>query len=128
MSVDPKEDPTALGNILLEWGLVDQEELNIALEEQRSLRGDDLLGKLLIANGACAEEDIEVAMSAQASMRSVSKAKQAMAVADIALARQRRDSVFTRRARMQESAKRLQRTITGDEHPALTPEMLAEKS
>ena len=69
MARDPKGDGTSLGNILLEWGIITEGDLERALEEQRSLRGDDLLGRLLIASGACTEDDIKTAMTAQERLR-----------------------------------------------------------
>lgn len=128
MSKGPKEDSTSLGNILLEWEIITKEELDLALEEQRTLRGDDLLGKLLVANGACNEDEISIAMSAQASMRAKGKHKRAMACADLAMERHRRDSMIVKRNNVIEKAERVRKTITGDAHPALTPQMLAKQN
>lgn len=124
----PKDDQTSLGNILLEWGIVTQEQLERALQEQATLRGDDLLGKLLVAGGACTPEEVDMAMSAQASMRAGGKAKRAMAVADLALERHRRHSVIQRRDRIVEAGERVRRSITGEGHPAIAAAMLAKPS
>lgn len=126
MSKGPKEDPTSLGNILLEWEVVTEEQLDLALKEQENLRGDDLLGRLLIASGACSKEEISTAMSAQKSMRAAGKHKCAMAVADLAIERRRRESVVVRRNNIIAQAERVHKTITGDEHPAVSPAMLAK--
>jgi hypothetical protein len=125
MSVDPRGDATSLGSILLEWGVITEDQLSEALEQQKSLRGDDLLGKLLVANGVCSEDEVDTAMSAQASMRSVSKTKKAMAVADVALARRRRTSVLARREQLIQKARQVERSITGEGHVAVGP-MLAK--
>jgi hypothetical protein len=126
MPREPKGDPTSLGNILIEWDIIDEEQLNQALQEQETLRGDDLLGRLLVASGACTEEEVNTAMSAQASLRATKKHKCAMAVADLALERRRRDSVILRRKRISDQAEAVRKTITGDNHQALTPAMLAK--
>lgn len=126
MSKEAREDPTSLGNILLEWDVITPTQLDDALQQQETLRGDDLLGKLLIASGACTEEEVTTAMSAQASMRAAGKHKCAMAVADLAIERRRRKSVIARRDRIVAQAERVERSITGDQHPAITPAMLAK--
>jgi hypothetical protein len=126
MSKGPKEDPTSLGNILLEWGVITKDQLDKALEEQQYLRGDDLLGRLLIAAGACGEDEIRTAMSAQLSMRAAGSHKSAMAVADLALERRRRDSLIVRRNHIIEQGEKIRKSITGDGHPAITAAMLAK--
>lgn len=126
MSKGPKDDPTSLGNILLEWEVITKDQLELALQEQETLRGDDLLGKLLIASGACSEEEIRTAMSAQASMRASKKHKCAMAVADLALERRRRESMIIRRNNIIEKAEQVRKSITGDQQRAATPAMLAK--
>lgn len=127
MSKGPKNDPTSLGNILLEWEVVTKDQLDQALKEQETLRGDDLLGRLLVASGACSEDEINTAMSAQSSMRAAGKHKQAMAVADLALERSRRD-ISNRRGRLEEKSRQVTRSITGEAHPAITGAMLAKPS
>jgi len=122
----PKDDTTSLGNILLEWGLITREQLERALKEQETLRGDDLLGKLLVAGGACTHEEIDMAMSAQASLRAGGKAKRAMAVADLALERRRRGSIIQRRDRIVAQGARVEKSITGDGYPAVGTAMLAK--
>lgn len=128
MSVGPRDDPTSLGNILLEWEIITEDQLDKALKEQEELRGDDLLGKLLIANGFVSEEEIQIAMSAQASMRESKKTKRAMAVADIAIERSRRKSMIMRRCDLLEKAERINKSITRDDYPAVQSPMLAKPS
>lgn len=122
----PAEDPTSLGSLLIEWEVITQEELNAALEEQKTLRGDDLLGRLLVASGACSQDEVDIAMSAQASMRAKGKHKRAMACADLALERHRRDSLIVKRRSVIEKAERVRKTITGDSHTPLPSPMLAK--
>lgn len=127
MSEGPRDDPTSLGNVLLELELITQDQLDQALQEQRDLRGDDLLGKLLIANGFVSVEEIEIAMSAQAGMREPRKSKRAMAVADLAIERRRRKSMIIRRCNLLEQAEQVQKSLS-DDYPAVTAAMLAKPS
>jgi hypothetical protein len=126
MSKSPAKNPTSLGSILIEWELITEEQLGRALEEQRILRGDDLLGRLLIASGACTEEEIDAAISAQASMRAAGKCKSAMAVADLALERRRRKSVIDRRDSLIQKGERIKESITGTGQLAVSASMLAK--
>jgi hypothetical protein len=119
-------DPTSLGSILLDWGVITEADLRRALKEQETLRGDDLLGRLLVASGACTEDAIKTALSAQTSMRAAGKHKHAMAVANLAISRRRRKSVMVRREAIVEQGNRVSRAITGDAHPAVTSAMLAK--
>ena len=128
MTKGPKGDHTNLGSILLTWQVITEDQLTKALKQQETLRGDDLLGKLLIANGACTEDEIKTAMEAQTSMRNASKSKRALAVADLAIERRRRKSIFERRPRLEAQAKTLARSITGDAHQAINAAMLTAKS
>lgn len=123
-----KDDPTSLGNVLLELEIITQEQLDHALQEQETLRGDDLLGRLLIASGACTEEDITTAMSAQESMRAKGKHKCAMAVADLALERRRRQSIVVKRNKLIEQGEKVRKSLTSDAHGAVAPAMLAKPS
>jgi len=120
-------EPTSLGSILLEWQVITEDQLAKALEQQETLRGDDLLGKLLVANGACTEDEIKTAVEAQISMRNASKSKRAMAVADLAIERRQRKSLFKRRVHLEAQAKTLERSITGDAHPVISAAMLIAK-
>jgi hypothetical protein len=128
MSQDPKSDPTSLGNVLLELDIITEEDLELALREQETLRGDDLLGRLLIANGACTEEEISMAMSAQESLRAKDKSKCAMAVADLAIERRRRSSLVVRRNNIIEKGEQVRRSITGEGHQVVATAMLAKPS
>lgn len=122
----PKEDQTSLGNILMEWEIITPTQLERALKDQATLRGDVLLGKLLVAGGACTCEEIDMAMSAQAKLRAGGKIKRAMVVADIALARHCRDSVLERRDRILEKGEVVRKYITGEGHVAISAAMLAK--
>jgi hypothetical protein len=121
------EEPTSLGSILLRWKIITKDQLSKALEQQETLRGDDLLGKLLVANGACTEDEIKTAVETQRGLRGSSNSKRAMAVADLAIERRSRKSLFDRRPRLEAQARTLERSITGDAHPAISATMLAAK-
>jgi hypothetical protein len=123
---EPREDQTNLGHILVDWDIITLDQLELALEQQKTLRGDDLLGKLLVANGACSEDEINTAMSAQASMRSVGKCEKAVAIADIAIARRRRHSIFNRREVLAQKARQVERSISSGNHQTVGTAMLAK--
>ena len=123
---DSSGDPTSIGSILLQMGVVTPDQLVQAVEDQRKLQVDALLGKILVANGFCTAGQLEVAMAAQKSMRTGDEGDRAMAVADLAIARRRRKSIIATRDRIIQKGERVVRTITGEDHPAITPEMLAK--
>jgi hypothetical protein len=87
--MNPKDDPTSIGSILVKMGVITEEDLSAAVEEQENLSVEHLLGKLLVANGVCSVEQIEVALAAQQGMRSEEEHKQAVAIASIAMTRKR---------------------------------------
>lgn len=87
--MNPKDDPTSIGSILVTMGVISKEDLDAAVEEQENLSVEHLLGKLLVANGICSAEQIEIALAAQQGMRSEEEHKQAVAIASIAMARKR---------------------------------------
>jgi len=122
---ETKEDRTSLGNILLDWGLVSRDQLDHAIYEQKTLKGDALLGKLLIANGFCTETDIVEAMVAQASLRAAGKHQAAMAVANFALKRKRRDSIVVQQDRIIKKGEEVMKSIT-DEYPVITGALLVK--
>jgi hypothetical protein len=119
------EDPTSIGAILLNMGAVTEEQLEETIEEQQRLREDALLGRLLVARGYCTQDQFDIAMAAQKSMRDGGKASRALAVADISLARSRRKSLLATRKRVIEKGQACVKHITGSQHVAITPTMLA---
>lgn len=109
-------------------GAVTPEQLEEVIEEQRRLREDALLGRLLVARGYCTQAQFEVAMAAQKSMRDGNKERRAMAVADISIARSRRQSMIDTRQRIIQKGQAAVSRITGTGHAAITPAMLAKSS
>lgn len=87
--MSPKDDPTSIGAILVKMGVITEDELSLAVEEQENSSIEHLLGKLLVANGLCSMEQIEVALAAQQGMRSEEEHRQAVAIASIAMVRKK---------------------------------------
>jgi hypothetical protein len=125
--MNPSDDPTSIGAILVSMGAVTTTQVEEVVEEQRRLREDALLGRLLVAKGYCTQKQFDVAMAAQNSMRNGGKERRALTVADISLARARRHSVIATRQRIIEKGAAAIRSITGTEYPAITPAVLAKR-
>lgn len=122
----PSDDPTSLGCILIAMSAVTPDQLSEAVEQQRMSSIELLLGKLLVADGHCTGEQLEIALAAQEAMRSKDKRKQAMAVAEIATHRKRLANGA--RLRIIERSASIVKKATGQDHPAITAEMLAKSS
>ena len=125
--MNPVDDPTSIGAILMRMGAVTQEQLEEVIEEQRQLREDALLGRLLVAKGYCSQEQFDIAMTAQTSMRNGNKERRALAVADISLARARRHSIVAIRRRIIEKGQACVRHVTGEGHSTITSAMLMKR-
>ncbi len=54
-----------IGSILIEWGLIDQKQLNRALEVYNERKGQSLIGEILVELGFVKEEDIVRAFKIQ---------------------------------------------------------------
>jgi len=87
--MNPKDDPTSVGLILIKMGVITKEDLVAAIDEQDNSSIEYLLGKLLVANGVCSKEQVEIALAAQQGMRSNEDHKKAVAIASIATARKK---------------------------------------
>jgi hypothetical protein len=118
-----KDDPTSLGNVLVELGLITPKQLADAVERQENSTIEQLLGAVLVHQGYCSKHDIETAMSAQKGLRKGKKINQALAMADLAIQRKRSNGA---RDRAIESGARFTRSTTGTTYPAVTAEMLAK--
>ncbi|MBU1891235.1 hypothetical protein KJ782_07195 [Patescibacteria group bacterium] len=124
--MSPTHDPTSIGAILLSMGAVTPAQLEETIHEQRQLREDAMLGKLLVAKGYCTAAQFDVAIAAQKGLREGGPERRAMAVANISIARSRRHSVIETRQRIIEKGNQVVRTVTSDEYPAITPEIIAK--
>lgn len=126
MSVDPKNDPTSLGSILLKMGVLTQEELEMAVEMQERSSKELQLGNQLVAYEVCTREQIDIALRAQEQMRSEDNGDQALGVADIAQYRRRATS--DERKKLVSRADEVVRKATGQVYPAVTAPLLAKPS
>lgn len=126
---NPQDDASSIGNILLSMGVISEAQLWDVLVEQQKLREDQLLGKLLVASGIVSVAQLEQAMTMQKAMRSKKPAEAALANADVAIARHRRNSVIAMRERIERKShaivRETTRRITSQDHPAVGP-MLAK--
>ncbi len=59
-----------LGELLVEQGVIEQEQLDVAIQEQKRRR--EVLGKILIDSGFCTENDIASTLAGQLSLEFVS--------------------------------------------------------
>jgi len=123
--MNPSEDPTSLGAVLLELGLVTQEQLNDVIEQQQHMREETMLGVLLVHNGVLTQSELEIALSAQQGMREENRTNQALAVANIAIGRHRRKTMLDRRERIAQKGAEIVRSISAN-YPAVSINALAE--
>ena len=79
---DPADDPTSLGNVLIDMGFLTQGDLTRALQERESL--EMLMGKLLVARGLISERQLQKALEVQGGLRHKDKYQRAMAVSVVA--------------------------------------------
>ncbi len=67
-NLDPVEDPSSLGNVLLSIGAVSKDDLRRALDEQAKM-GDVILGKVMVNMGLITEEVLDEAIQVQQLMK-----------------------------------------------------------
>jgi len=79
---EPADDPTNLGNVLIDMGFLTQDALTRALQERESL--EVLMGKLLVAKGLISERQLQKALDVQGGLRHKDKYQRAMAVSEVA--------------------------------------------
>jgi len=122
----PKDDRTSIGNVLLDMGVITQDQLEHAVGVQEQSTVDELLGMILVHHNFCSRADVEAALSAQATLREKPNSKYRFALVgmDEAIKRRRNNP-----ARLRAVAKAAEfRASTGSGHPAITPEMLAKSN
>lgn len=85
----PNADPASIGNILLRMRLITQEQIELIISEQKTMKEDLLLGNLMVAKGWITRDQLELALAAQKGLRNGGKNGQALAVAELSIARQR---------------------------------------
>lgn len=123
--MNPKDDPTSLGAVLLELSLVTKEQLDNVIEQQRTMREETMLGVLLVHNGVLTQTELDIALSAQQSMREENKPQQAIAVANLAIGRHRRPTLLERRERIVQKGNFIARSLSGD-YPIVSTELLVK--
>lgn len=75
--LSPGEDPSSLGNVLVDLGVLTPEQLHRVIVRQRSI-GEGVLGALACEAGFCTLRDVAKAMEIQASMRDGKQAEAAI--------------------------------------------------
>jgi hypothetical protein len=123
--IDPKDDPTSIGSILVSMGVISIGQLNRAMEEQRTASRDVLIGKLLVAAGFISNEQLEVALNAQTGLRSKKPVVRANAQAEIA--EQSSAAVVRIAGHLRKQSADTRRSRTGEGHEAVTDEMLCKR-
>jgi hypothetical protein len=127
MSVDPKDDPTSLGAILVSMGTITDEDLSEAVEMLQRSSIERQIGNQLVVLDKCSTEQVDIALAAQEKMRS-GKHGQAVAVVDIALARKKCTNE-ARRGLIKQGEEMARRTASaGGHHSVLASPMLAKPS
>ena len=118
-----RDDSTSLGNVLVEMGVITEQQLQDAVDRQENSTLEQLLGAVLVHQGYCSKGDIDAALSAQKSLRSGKKIKHALAVVDMAIHRKTSNGA---RDRAIASGARFTRSSSGQDYPAVTADMLAK--
>lgn len=126
MSRDPRDDTQtySLGVIVSRMMKVaTPEQVGAALEEQRRMNEEEVLGSILVARGIIDKEQLTVALEAQRGLRSKKKSERAMAMAK--LSQVSGAKIIEIAEVLRKHAGEARRSATGQEHPAITDEMLA---
>ena len=84
MAINPADDPTSIGCLLVRVGAVTDHQLREAVEVQREAEPDRLLGMVMVAKAMITPEQLEQAVKMQKALRGRRKDKQALAQADLA--------------------------------------------
>jgi hypothetical protein len=106
-------------------GVITEEQLRTAVQEQHNVRMDVMLGKLLLADGIISSRQLESALKSQLDLRSGKKHKRAMAQSKIA--EQGVGAVMSLAAKLRVSVQEAKDKITGTEFPRITADMVAGK-
>jgi len=122
--VKPADDPTSLGSILVDMGLLSRENLATVVELQERSSLDQLLGRLAVAEGLISADQLEEALSAQAGLRSKSRPRRALAQAKIV----ELSAALVKGAatRLRARATEVRKAHTGQGYPAVSAAMLAK--
>ena len=122
--MNPKEDKSSIGNLLLDFGIVTPEQLAEAIEYKERSTLEQLLGAVLVHQGYCTREDIDLAMETQKKLRSKKQPKYNTSLISLDAVIRRRTNNSARLA-VVEKAERFNRA-TGEGFTAITEGMLAK--
>ena len=111
-------DDTNLGYILVELGLVTEDQLNKMVDLQLQVRENSKLGRLFIEQGICTEEQIKLALEEQHRIRTSDPRQRALLVAELAMKRKRRKTLVEQRGRVMDKSEQVFRSIS-DEYPQI---------
>lgn len=123
--MNPKDDETSLGAILLELEIITPDQLRLALDRQENSTIEQLLGMVLVHMGFCSKDDVEAALSAQKSLRAGKKGDVTKALAAMDFAIHRKGSNGARQKAIEKGAA-FYKQKTGQEFPAVTAALLAK--
>jgi hypothetical protein len=84
-----ESDPTAIGTILLQMGVITEAQLYAVLDYQKSTVLNKSSGEIFVSFGFCDPEDVEAALEAQNGLRSDNLPRQATAAAAVATQRKK---------------------------------------
>ena len=84
MALNPADDPTSIGCLLVSMGAVTDRQLHTAVDTQKTAEPDQLLGMVMVAESMITAEQLDEAVKMQKALRGRRKDKQALAQATIA--------------------------------------------
>jgi len=84
MALNPADDPTSIGCLLISLGVTTDDQLRAAVVVQRDAEPDTLLGMVMVAKAMITPEQLEQAVKMQRDLRGRRKDRQALAQAALA--------------------------------------------
>jgi hypothetical protein len=84
--MDPADDLTSIGSILINLGIITNQQLRAAIEDKHRTAPDELLGLFMVGREIITREQLKKALKTQQQLRGNGKTARALAQADIASA------------------------------------------
>jgi hypothetical protein len=84
--VNPADDPTSIGCILVNTGVITEQQLRAAVQERQQVSPDELLGLFMVGKQILDTETLKQALLTQKRLRSNGKTVRALAQAEVASA------------------------------------------
>lgn len=84
--IDPADDPTSIGCILVTTGVITAQQLKAAIQERQQVSPDELLGLFMVGKQILDPEVLKQALLTQKQLRGNGKTARALAQAEIASA------------------------------------------